>query len=204
MKILDSLPLDLRSTNHLNMKKVILIAGSNSSKSINKQLVKYAGSLMESAQVEYVSLEDFEPPIFSTDLELEIGTHPKIKALLDKFSKADGVIISTPEHNSMPTAFFKNILDWLSRTSKLVLDGKGYLEGKHVIVLSTSPGGGAAKGALALVTKNIGYSKATLVGEFSLPKFNDHFEDGKITTIQYANELKSLVSKFEATLDVKS
>ena len=70
-------------------------------------------------------------------------------------------------------AFFKNILDWLSRT------GVKYLEGKTVIVASVSPGNGGGKNAGDYVQKIIGYAGANVVGRFVVPRFGDNFDADK-------------------------
>ena len=101
------------------MKTILLFSGSNSSTSINNELIHYTATLFRNAETKVIDLRDYEPPMFSADLEKEIGTHPKIKTLADLIASVDGVVVSTPEHNSMPPAFFKNILDWLSRIQKL-------------------------------------------------------------------------------------
>ena len=44
-------------------------AGSNSKTSINKQLAKYAASLVENAEVTTLDLNDFELPVYGMDLE---------------------------------------------------------------------------------------------------------------------------------------
>ena len=54
--------------------KILAFAASSSKKSINKQLVTYAASLIENAEVEVVDLNDFELPIFSEDKEAELGS----------------------------------------------------------------------------------------------------------------------------------
>jgi len=175
------------------MSKIIAFSGSNSSTSINEQLIQYVSSIKEG--VEVIDLKDFEPPMYSSDLEGEVGTHQKIKDLVTKLSEVDGVILSTPEHNSMPPAFFKNILDWLSRTGATYLDGKKYLQYKKAIVMSSGPGGGGAKGAQALVQKMIGYAGAEVVGNFSLPSFYENFKDGKIVNEDLNKELLDVLSK---------
>ncbi|WP_321538660.1 NAD(P)H-dependent oxidoreductase [Flavobacterium piscinae] len=42
------------------------------------------------------------------------------------FKQREGLVISVNEHNSNPSAFFKNVLDWLSRLDRKFLDGKKY------------------------------------------------------------------------------
>jgi chromate reductase len=177
------------------MKNILLFAGSNSSASINKKLICYTASLVENHKTEFILLEDYEPPVFSLDLEKKIGSHARIKDLVEKLDAADAIIISTPEHNSMPPAFFKNILDWLSRTAKQYREGKQYLEEKPILLMSAAPGNGGGAKARALVAKMIGYAKGEIISEFTLPKFNDNFHEGKIVHEELDQELKAALQK---------
>ena len=50
-------------------KKVLVFAASNSSVSINRQLVTYAASLLEDAEIETLDIHDYEMPIYRHDRE---------------------------------------------------------------------------------------------------------------------------------------
>ena len=150
------------------MKKIIAFSGSNSSQSINKALIDYAASQVEG--VEVIRLTDCEIPMYGIDLENSEGIPAGIKVLMETVMAADAVMISTPEHNSLMPAFFKNILDWLSRT------GVKYLEDKPVLVMSAAPGNGGGKNAASYVEKIIGYAGAQVVGRFNLPRFSENFD----------------------------
>ena len=176
------------------MKKIIAFAGSNSTTSINKQLIKYTASQIEG--VEVISLQDFEPSMYSADLEKELGTHPKIKELVSLIDQADGIIVSTPEHNSMPPAFFKNILDWLSRTGATYLDGKKYLQDKPVLMMSASPGKGGAQGAQDLVAKMLGHGGGDIVAKFTFRGFYDNFQNNEVVDEQVKAELTAAIGQF--------
>ena len=117
------------------MKKIIAFAGSNSSTSINQKLVTYASTVVEGAEVKQIKLTDFPLPIFSEDLEKDSGYPEELAALHAEIKSHDALIISVNEHNGGISAFFKNILDWLSR-----IEYK-FLEGKKILCLSASPGG---------------------------------------------------------------
>ena len=97
------------------MKNIIVFSGSNSSNSINKQLLLSASKKLELDSVQYVDLSEYDAPVFGEDLEKEAGIPTQIRDLKIMFSNADGFMISIPEHNGLLPAFFKNILDWLSR-----------------------------------------------------------------------------------------
>lgn len=167
--------------------KIIAFAGSNSQKSINKQLTVYAASLFENADVEILDLNDFEMPLFSVDLEKEIGHHEKAKLFLDKIENADIIVVSLAENNGSYSVAFKNVFDWSSRISKEVF------QQKPMLLMATSPGprGGAS---VLDIAKNAfprygGQIKAT----FSLPSFNTNFdlEQNKISNSELDKELKN-------------
>lgn len=180
------------------MKTILLFSGSNSSTSLNQQLIRFTSTLVEESVAKVIDLRDYAPPIFSVDLEKEVGTHPKIDALVKEIEQADGLIVSTPEHNGMPPAFFKNILDWLSRVKKMRgNDGKQYLENKPVLLMSAGPGKGGALKARELVKKVMGYGKANFIGEFSLPEFHQNFENGKLVNKALHEQLSLLVQQLE-------
>jgi NAD(P)H-dependent FMN reductase len=124
------------------MKKIIAFAGSNSSTSINHQLLK--GVVKHLGQVEYnlIKLVDFPLPMYGEDIEREQGYPGSLAKLLEQIKSADGLIISVNEHNGVVSAYFKNVLDWLSRIEYKFLDGK------KVLLLSTSNGKRGARSAL--------------------------------------------------------
>ena len=176
------------------MKNIIAFSGSNGSKSINQQLVTYAASLI-GANVEVIDLRDFDTAIYSVDLEAE-GIPSSIERLGAKLAAADGFVISTPEHNGTLSAFFKNIVDWLSR-----FDGK-FLGGKPVLLLSTSPGGGGAVNALADMEAKLKYFGGELAGKYSLGSFQKHFDadKGQLHSEEEVEKLEKAIESFVSRL----
>ena len=57
--------------------KLLAFAASSSKTSINKQLVIYASTLLDGAQVEILDLNDYELPLYSVNKEKELG-HPEL------------------------------------------------------------------------------------------------------------------------------
>ena len=114
------------------MKQIVAFGASSSKKSINKDLACYAASVIEDANVLLLDLNDFEMPIYSIDYENDHGIPEKAYKFKEKLKNADGIIISFAEHNSVYTAAFKNIFDWISRIEKVVWYNK------PMFLLSTS------------------------------------------------------------------
>ena len=165
------------------MKSTIAFAGSNSSKSINHQIITYVASL--TANTTTIKLTDYEAPIYSTDLEEASGIPSGIVALNKKIATADRLIISVAEHNGNLTAFFKNIIDWLSRNDR------DFLKGKEIILFSSSPGPGGAASALATAEKTLPYFGATIKNTLSIGNFYQVFEDGKINDTSILEQIKA-------------
>lgn len=177
------------------MKHIIAFAGSNSKKSINKQLSVYASSLVENVQVDILDLNDFELPLFGVDLEDKIGGQPKnAHKFLKHIKSADGIIISLAEHNGAYSTAFKNLLDWMSRIeSKLFYD-------KPMLLMATSPGGRGGQSVLAIARDRFTRHDANIIEVFSLPFFEKNFDDGKIINEELNEQLKNSIEQFEKAL----
>ena len=168
--------------------KIIGFAASNSSVSINQQLVSHALKLVE--HTELIILSDYIAPIYSEDLEKAEGIPPAIKNLDAKLKEADKIVISVSEHNGNISAFFKNILDWLSRNNR------DFLSDKQVIILSASPGGGGAKSALNITERTLPFFGAEVASTLSVKGFHDIFKDGKIVDQELASQLTKTMNSF--------
>ena len=169
--------------------KLLAFAGSNSKKTINGQLIRYAVSLIKGAEVEILDLNDFEMPLFSVDREDEWGIPELAHRFYDKIGAADALLISHAEHNGSYTVAFKNLFDWASR-----VDSKVY-QGKPLVLLATSPGARGAAGVLATAVKSAPHFGADLKGSLSIPGFYRNFDT---TTGKVSNP--EVQAKLEATL----
>jgi len=172
--------------------KIIAFAGSNSQQSINKKLSTYAASLFDKVEVEVLDLNDFKMPLFSVDIEKEIGQHPQAKAFLEKISTADILLVSLAEHNGNYSVAFKNVLDWCSR-----INGKVFQE-KPMLLMATSPGARGGASVLEIAKNAFPRYGAIIKATFSLPSFNDNFdvEKGKISNVELDRKLKEIVKGF--------
>jgi NAD(P)H-dependent FMN reductase len=176
-------------------KKVIAFAASNSSRSINKKLVTYAGSLLADAKVEILDLNDYELPLFSVDREDRMGQPELAQAFLKKITDSDGIIISFAENNGNYSAAYKNLYDWVSR-----IQPKVYL-GKPMVLLSTSPGGRGGKLVLELALGQIPRFGGQVKGSVSVPSFNENFdlEAGVISNDEIAAQMREAVNRLFET-----
>ncbi|TNC79374.1 MAG: NADPH-dependent FMN reductase [Oleiphilus sp.] len=173
--------------------KILAFAASNSRTSINKQLIAYAASLLGTDMVEIVDINDYEMPIYSSDLEQAHGIPEAASRFLNKIEAADALLISFAEHNGNYTAAYKNLFDWASRENQKVY------QGKPIVMLSTSPGPGGAKSVLSLATGSAHYFDGEVKASLSVPSFYDNFDQGKgeLKDPELKAQLKAALAKLE-------
>ena len=98
------------------MKKVLMIVGSMRKKSFNRQLAAIAAELLRGkAEVSFLEYADI--PYMNQDIEFPVPE--EIARVREEVSGADGIWIITPEYNYSYPGVLKNLLDWLSRPTRM-------------------------------------------------------------------------------------
>lgn len=177
------------------MKNIIAFAGSNSKKSINKELATFTSSLVHGVSVTVLDLNDFPLPVFGVDEETENGTPENAQKFLDIIKSTDGIILSLAEHNGNFSVSFKNIYDWMSRINPKLWSNK------PMLLMATSPGKRGGASVLSIAKNGFPFLGANIVADFSLPSFYDNFKDHKIVDNDLLEVLKDEVSNFEKELN---
>jgi len=176
--------------------KVIAFAASSSTRSINKQLVTYAASLLQGVEVDILDLNDYELPLFSVDREEQLGQPQLAKDFLHKIASSQGLIISFAEHNSTYSVAYKNLFDWCSRIDKKVFADK------PAVFLATSPGGRGGASVLAEALASAGRFGGQVVASLSVPNFADNFDGaaGRLTNDVLNSQLAAAMSSLQQVL----
>lgn len=173
------------------MKNIIAFAGSSSQNSINKKLAAYAAHIFENAVVAVLDLNDYEMPIYSTDREKENGVPELAIDFFNKISEADILVVSLAEHNGAYASAFKNIFDWVSRYNNK------FFQQKPLLLMATSTGPRGGMTVLEIAKDRFPRHDAQLIGTFSLPSYNDNFQDGKISNFGLDLELRSIIDTIQ-------
>lgn len=170
--------------------KTIAFAGSNSSKSINKQLT--LALLKNHPEVDFIDIQNWNIPLYSEDIQNNEGFPDLINSLAEKITQANKVIITVNEHNSNVSAFMKNILDWLSRHSKKIFSEK------EILVLSTSNGQRGGLSANEFTVSFCSRNGSEDVQGFTFPAFSENFDvtSQQISNSERKDEFESLISNF--------
>lgn len=174
--------------------KITAFAGSNSSHSINRQLVKFTLSYLSGAEVNLLDLNDFEMPIFSVDRE-EDGYPEKAYDFIKSMEGADLIICSLAENNRSYSTAFKNVLDWCSRIDMNIF------KNKPMLLMSTSPGGYGGGNVMNAAKTFFPSCGANIIDTFSLPRFCKNFDEQKgIIDAELLVEFEAKIAKLKEEL----
>lgn len=171
--------------------KIVGIVGSNAEQSYNRSLLqfikKHYSNLFE---IELIEIKDL--PLFN---QSEDQTESDAIQLINKkILEADGVIISTPEHNRTITPALKSLIEWLSFKIHP-------LDGKPVMIVGASyydQGSSRAQLHLRQILDAPGVNAIVLPGnEFLLGSVKTAFDDnGILKDEKTINFLESILLKF--------
>jgi NAD(P)H-dependent FMN reductase len=172
--------------------KILAIGGSNSKNSINRKLANFTAQLLENAEVIKVDVSELDIPIYSVDIENEIGIPAEVYTFSYLIDDSELIIISLAENNGSFNVGFKNLLDWTSR----IKDRKTF-NNKKMLLMSTSPGARGGASALQHGMNVFPHSGADIIASYSLPNFYQNFDDvNGITNSDELRQLKEIISRF--------
>jgi len=174
--------------------KLLAFAASNSSTSINKQLVTYATTLVQANETKILDLNEYELPLYSQDRNNVLGEPELAKKFLAQIAWCDALMISFAEHNLSYSVAYKNIFDWASRINPKVF------QNKPLILMATSPGDRGGLSVLETAIHTAPFFKGVVKGSFSLPNFYDNFDVKKGCIIHDAKKEELIQTLQKLTL----
>jgi len=176
--------------------KIVAFGASSSKQSINKKFAVFAAEQFKNAEIEILDLNSYKVPLFTVDVESEIGFPENVKLFLKKLEEPDLLIISMAEHNGSYTAAFKNLFDWTSRLKRKLF------ENKKILLLSTSTGQRGGAGVIEAAKIRFPKHGAEIVATFSLPDFPDNFNIEKgIINEELDKQFREIISLTKNNLD---
>jgi chromate reductase, NAD(P)H dehydrogenase (quinone) len=122
---------------------LLAFAGSCRQHSYNHALLKatieLAATQTPELTITLINLADYPLPLFNEDDEASLGHPPALAALKTLMAQHHGLLIASPEYNSLPSPLLINTISWLSRQAP----GEAPLaafQGKVAGLMSASPG----------------------------------------------------------------
>ncbi len=178
--------------------KILAFSGSARRASLNRKFLAVAVAAAREAggEVTLLDLNELALPLYHGDLEDEAGLPENAKKLITLIAAHDGLLIASPEYNSMITPLLKNTLDWCTR------DEVDPFPGKVAAVIAASPGAYGGVRSLQLAQQLLLKLGCHVVpGQCALPHADRAFgADGELTDERAGKAVKSLMANLLLTV----
>jgi chromate reductase len=178
--------------------QVLAFSGSARRESLNQKLLAAAVEEVRAAggAVTLISLKDYPLPLYDGDLEEGQGLPDNARKLADLIRGHGGLLIASPEYNSMITPLLKNAIDWCTRSDD------DPFPGRVAAVISASPGALGGIRSLKLTQQLLLHLGCHVIpGNTMLPQAHKAFEgDGKLTDARTLKSLQALAVSLVTTV----
>lgn len=173
--------------------RILAFSGSARKGSLNRRFLAFAADAAREAgcEVTLVDLNDFVMPLYHGDQEDESGMPEAATRLAALITGHAGLLVASPEYNSMVTPLLKNTVDWCTRGDE------NPFEGKAVAVISASPGMlGGIRSLMMAQALFLKLGCRVVPGQCSLPNAPKAFDEaGRLTDAHAQKSARALVAK---------
>lgn len=140
--------------------RILVFAGSTRTGAFSGKLAALAAKELAlfDAEVSFISLSDYEMPIYNGDLEARSGPPEAARKLHGMMLAHNGVYIATPEYNASIPPLLKNTIDWVSRVK-----GEDPFRRGVFALGSTSPGRFGGMRAMMALRQSLEFGLGALV-----------------------------------------
>lgn len=116
--------------------RILAFSGSARRESLNRRFLEVAVRALRGSgcEVTVADLNELSLPLYHGDLEDAQGLPANAVRLIELIGSHHGLLVASPEYNSMITPLLKNTIDWCSRADSNPFDGR------VAAVISASPG----------------------------------------------------------------
>lgn len=182
----------------------LAIVGTNSDVSTNRILLQFMQKHFASeVSIDLYEIKDLPAFIEKDEIEeAEVNIPEKVQDLLDQISKADGIIIATPEYDHAIPAVLKSALEWVSYTTQPLIN-------KPVLIVGASHGSLGSSRAQAhlrqiLDSPELG-ARLMPSSEFLLGKSQSAFDSsGNLINADKVAELEEIFREFVLFTEITS
>jgi chromate reductase, NAD(P)H dehydrogenase (quinone) len=172
--------------------KILAFAGSARRESLNRKLLGgvVAFAREAGAEVTVLDLNEWPLPLYHGDLEEEQGLPPKASELIGLLMQHHGLLIASPEYNSMMSPLLKNTIDWCTRGDE------DPFTGRVAAVVAASPGAFGGIRGMTLVRQLLTHLGAHVIPEQCLlPQAHKAFDDQGNLTIDRSRQAAQRVAQ---------
>jgi NAD(P)H-dependent FMN reductase len=173
--------------------RILAFSGSARIESLNRKFLAFAVQAAREAgcEVTVADLNEYDMPLYNGDLEEKSGMPANAVRLMGLISSHQGLLVASPEYNSMITPLLKNTLDWCTRADD------NPFEGKAAAVISASPGVlGGVRSLQMAQSLFLKLGCRVVPGQCFLPNAGKAFDaEGRLTDARAQKSAKALMVK---------
>ena len=177
--------------------RILAFSGSARRESLNRKFLAAAVAAVREAggEVTLIDLNDYVLPLYHGDLENAEGLPANAAQLIKLITDHAGLLIASPEYNSMITPLLKNTIDWCTRADE------NPFFGKVAAVISASPGAFGGVRSLKLAQQLLLHLGCHVVpGQNALAHADKAFDtSGALTDARAKKSLNTLASALVET-----
>ena len=177
--------------------RLLAFSGSARRESLNRKFLAAAveATRRAGAEVTLLELNDYPLPLYHGDLEEESGLPVNVAKLIELVAQHQGLLLASPEYNSMITPLLKNTIDWCTRAEK------NPFIGKVVAVISASPGiYGGVRSAQQARQLLLHLGSHVIPAQCSLPHADKAFDEtGRLTDARAQKSIEALATQLVRT-----
>ena len=177
--------------------RILAFSGSARRASFNRRFLALAVQAVRDAgaEVTLLDLNAYPLPLFHGDLEDESGLPANALKLIEAIQSHHGLLIASPEYNSMITPLLKNTLDWATRGEE------NPFIGKVAAVIAASPGMFGGIRSLQLAQQLLLKLGCHVVpGQTILPHADQAFDaDGRLIDMRAMKSLETIAAALVRT-----
>ena len=181
---------------------ILAFSGSSRRESLNRKLLAIAVREAElaGALVTLINIGDDPLPLYDGDLEDKDGMPPSAAKLVGLVASHQGLLIASPEYNSMITPLLKNAIDWVSRVRERGDPTYAAFKGRVFAIASASPGPSGGLSSLMALRQilELGCGALVIPEQVAIPQGDmafdamDNIADARLANLFHA-ELARLV-----------
>jgi NAD(P)H-dependent FMN reductase len=184
--------------------RTLVFSGSQRRASLNQRLALLLADML-AGTVDVLDPATIQLPLFNADLESDPKIRERVAGLYERFARASGFLIVSPEYNGSVSPFLKNTIDWVSRLQRVApQDGyvNPFVEKPLLLACAASGWAGGLLGLQAARGVFTYLGAQTLPQSLSLP-FAQHAWDteGVFLDAEFLDLARIATTRLQAAMD---
>jgi chromate reductase, NAD(P)H dehydrogenase (quinone) len=146
--------------------RLLLLPGSPRRESFNARLLQHLRPRLQAGcTIDWLAPSEVDLPLFNQDLESDPNVVARVAAVHRRLVACDALVVASPEYNGQVSPYLKNLVDWVSRLSRVNERFGQAFSGRAVLLCSASTGWSGGAVGIPHARALFGYVGCMVLGE---------------------------------------